>query len=408
MTDKQVEKIRKDFLWFSNNKGWCYFDSGATSLKPKFVLDKEREYYEKYGCNPHNKDSMLAYKSHQLIRESREEVAKLLDCDSHEVIFTSCATESLNLIANGLSKYVKKNDEILLTYMEHTSNMLPWFNLGKKNQCKFVLVGKNKIPNEKDILSALTKNTKIVTFCDVSNILGTYIDCNALAKKIKQYNKNIIVVVDATQSIPHIKHNLKNSGVDFLVFSGHKMLAPMGIGVCYINKQWIDKINPIKFGGGMNSIVDPNKKTFTYADGVDKFEGGTPNVGGICGLGAAIKYLNKIGWDNITKHEWELKEYFNKKVHAIKNIKYYNPDYQLGLIYFNIKGISAQDLANYLGSKKIIVRSGLSCAKASNVSTNINSAVRISMYIYNTRKEIDYIIKILKDLKKGDVLDNVI
>lgn len=408
MTDKQVEKIRKDFLWFSNNKGWYYFDSGATSLKPKFVLDEEQEYYEKCCCNPHNRDSMFAYKSHQLIKKSREEVAKLLDCDSQEVIFTSCATESLNLIANGLSEYVKKNDEILLTYIEHTSNMLPWFNLSKKNQGKIVLVGKNKIPSEKDILSALTKNTKIVTFCDVSNILGTYINCNTLTKKIKQYNKNIIVVVDATQSIPHIKHNLKNSGVDFLVFSGHKMLAPMGIGVCYMNKQWINKINPIKFGGGMNSIVDPNKKTFTYADGVDKFEGGTPNVGGICGLGAAIKYLNKIGWDNITKHEWELKEYFNKKVRAVKNIEYYNANYHLGLIYFNIKGISAQDLANYLGSKKIIVRSGLSCAKASNVSTNINSAVRISMYIYNTRKEIDYIIKILKNLKKGNVLDNVI
>lgn len=408
MTDKQVEKIRKDFPWFSNNKCWCYFDSGATSLKPKFVLDKEREYYEKFGCNPHNNDSLLAYKSHQLIKESREAVAKLLNCDSQEVIFTSGATESLNLVANGLSKYIKKNDEILLTYIEHTSNMLPWFNLSKKNQSKIVFVGKNKIPNEKDILSALTKNTKVVAFCDVSNILGCYIDSNALAKKIKQYNKNIIVVVDATQSIPYIKHNLKNSDVDFLVFSGHKMLAPTGIGVCYMKKHWINKIDPLKFGGGMNSIVDPNKKTFTYADGVDKFEGGTPNVGGIYALGAAIKYLNKIGWDNIQKYEKELKEYFNKKVHVIKNFQYYNADYKLGLVYFNIKGISAQDLANYLGSKKIIVRSGLSCAKAANMSINVNSAVRVSMYIYNSRKEIDHLIKILKDLKKGDVLNNVI
>lgn len=408
MTDKQVEKIRKDFSWFSNNKGWCYFDSGATSLKPKFVLDKEREYYEKYGCNPHNNDSLFAWKSHQLVKESRDEIANLLNCNSQEIIFTSGATESLNLIANGLSKYVKKNDEILLTYIEHTSNMLPWFNLSKKTQGEVVFVGKNKVPNEKDILSTLTKNTKIVAFCDVSNILGSYIDCDSLAKKIKKYNKDIIVVVDATQSIPHIKHNLKDSAIDFLVFSGHKMLAPMGIGVCYMNKKWINKIDPIKFGGGMNSIVDHNKKTFTYAEGIDKFEGGTQNVGGICGLGAAIKYLNKIGWNNITKHEWELKEYFNNKVHLIKNIEYYNPNNHLGIIYFNIKGVSAQDLANYLGSKKIIVRSGLSCAKAANVSTNINSAARISLYIYNTRKEIDYLIKILKNLKKGDVLNNVI
>ena len=408
MTDKEVEKLRKEFPWFSTNKGWCYFDSAATTLKPRYVLDKEREYYEKYGCNPHNSDSVFAWKTHKLIDESRNKVAELLNCSLNEIIFTSGATESLNLIANGLKKLVNKDDEVILTYLEHTSNILPWFELKKHTRSKLVWVGKNKLPTEHDILSAITKRTKIVTFCDVSNILGNFIDCNLLAKKIKQYNPNIVVVVDAAQSLPHIKHDLKDSNIDFLAFSGHKMLGPTGIGVCYINEKWIPKIEPLKFGGGMNSIVNANKNTFTYAIGVNKFEGGTPNVAGIIGISAAITYLNKLGWNNISKHELELKHYFNKKVNSIKNIEYYNERSTHGIIFFNIKGVSSQDLANYLGSKKIIVRSGLSCAKASNISTNISSAVRVSLYIYNTKKEIDYLIKILKNFKKGDELNNVI
>ena len=408
MTDKEVEKLRKDFPWFSINKNWYYFDSAATTLKPRYVLDKEREYYEKYCCNPHNSDSIFAWHTHKLIDESRNNVAKLLNCSSDEIIFTSGATESLNLISNGLKKIIKKDDELVLTYLEHTSNMLPWFKLAQQTKGKLVWVGKNKLPTQHDILSALTKRTKIVTFCDASNILGNFIDCNLLAKKIKQYNPNIIVVVDAAQSLPHIKHNLKGSNIDFLAFSGHKMLGPTGIGVCYINKKWIDKIDPLKFGGGMNSIVNANENTFTYAAGVSKFEGGTPNVAGIIGISAAITYLNKLGWNNITKHGLELKQYFNKKVNSIKNIEYYNSQSHHGIIFFNIKGVSPQDLASYLGNKKIIVRSGLSCAKASNISTNISSAIRVSFYIYNTRKEIDYLIKILKDFKKGDELNNVI
>ena len=158
----------------------------------------------------------------------------------------------------------------------------------------------------------------------------------------------------------------------------------------------------------MNSIVDTNKNKFTYATGVNKFEGGTPNIAGICGLKAAIRYLNKFGWNNISKHEYELKQYVNKKFSTLKNIEYYTKDFNLGIVFFNVKGVSPQDLANYLGSKKIIVRSGLSCAKASNISTHVNSAVRISFYIYNTRKEIDYLVDILKKFKKGDELNNVI
>ena len=286
--------------------------------------------------------------------------------------------------------------------------MLPWFRLSKQTKSKIVWVGKNKIPNEKDILKAITKKTKIVTFCDVSNILGYYIDCVSLTKKIKKINPNIIIVVDATQSVPHLKHNLKNTDVDFMVFSAHKMLGPTGVGVCFMNKKWIEKLEPLKLGGGMNALVLPKTNEFTFASGVDKFEGGTPNTAGIIGFGEAIKYLNKIGWDNIENHCRELKEYFDKKSSSIKNFEYYTRDSKTPILFFNIKGVSSQDLANYLGQNKIIVRAGLSCAKASNISTKINEAVRASLYVYNTKVDIDYLIKVLKNYKKGAELDNVI
>lgn len=408
MTDKEIINIRKDFPWFKNNKEWHYLDSSATSLKPKCVLNKQDEYYEVFGCSPHNNDSLFAYQTHGLIKESRELVADLIGRSSEEIVFTSGATESINLISLGLTKFVKSNDEIILTYTEHTSNMLPWFRLSKQSKSKIIWVGKDKIPTEKDILKSVTKKTKIVTFCDVSNILGYYIDCVSLTKKIKKINPNTIVIVDATQSIPHLRHNLKNTDVDFLVFSAHKMLGPTGVGVCFINKKWIEKLDPWKLGGGMNALVKPKTNEFTFASGVDKFEGGTPNTAGIIGFGEAIKYLNKIGWDNIKSHGLELKEYFNKKSSSIKNFEYYTKDSETPILFFNIKGVSSQDLANYLGHNKIIVRAGLSCAKASNISTKINEAVRASLYLYNTKEDIDYLVEVLKKYKKGAELDNVI
>lgn len=399
-------KIRQDIPWFKNNPKITFLDSSATSLKPKQVIAREMEYYEKFGCSPHNKDSIFSYQTSVQIEEVRDKVASLLNVNSSEIIFTSGATESLNLIANGVAPFITKNDEIILTHDEHTSNILPWQNIALKNKAKIKYVGEGLFPTEKDILNAINQKTKIIAFCNVSNILGYKLNYKLIAKKAKEINPTIIIVVDATQAIPHMKHDLKNSGVDFLVFSGHKMLGPTGIGVCYIKHEWAKKIAPIRLGGGMNAIVDDN--SWTYANIPDKFEGGTTNMAGIFGLGAAIDYLNKLGWKNIEAYEYQLKKYANEKLSSIKNLEFVNKFSKLPILFFNIIGCSSQDLANYLGSKKIIVRAGLSCAKLSYKNTKVNQAVRASLYIYNTKKDIDTLVKVLKEYKKGDELKHVI
>ncbi len=406
MNDKKVNEIRKDFPWFKFNPKIVYLDSSATSLKNKYMVKAIEDYYFKLSTSPHNNDSMFAYKTLKAIDKSRNIVAKLLNVTPNEIIFTSGATESLNLIAHGLLDFVKPGEEIILSYDEHTSNLLPWKEMCDLKNTKLVYVSSNAFPNEEDFIKKITKKTKIITFCNISNILGYELDFSYIAKKAKAINPNITVVVDATQAIPHVKYDLSNTDIDFLVFSGHKMTGPTGIGVCYINKKWAQKIKPLKFGGGMNAIVDENG--FTYATIPDKFEGGTSNVAGIIGLGETINYLNKIGWDNIHKHELELKQYVNEQFKSIKNLEYYNPEAKYPIIFFNIKGCGSQDLANYLGTKGIIVRSGLSCAKLSHKVTHVSDAVRASLYFYTTKHDVDCLVKALKAYKKGDELKHVI
>ncbi len=408
MDQKKFSQIRKDFPWFKYNSKFCYLDNAATSLKPIQVIEAESEYYKKYSCNPHNNDSVFTYHVSELINETRLSVAKLLNVGVNEIIFTSGATQSLNMIAFGIEPFIKKNDEIVLTYLEHASNLLPWFELCNRKHSKIVWAKTGIYPKESDIIKSINKKTKIVAICDVNNIIAYKININDLTQKIKQIAPNVIIIVDATQSIPHIKHDLKNANIDFLAFSAHKMLGPTGVGVCYINSKWLNKIKPIQFGGGMNSIIDADSCSYTYASGPNKFEGGSPNTAGIIGFNAAIKYLNKLGWKNILKHAIALKKYINKRFSEIKNIKYYNKKTIFPIVYFNINGVSAQDLANYLGIKNIIVRSGLSCAKCSYLITKIDAAVRASFYIYNTKQDVDLLVNALKKYKKGDELVNVL
>ncbi|WEK82933.1 MAG: aminotransferase class V-fold PLP-dependent enzyme [Mycoplasma sp.] len=406
MTDEQVKKLKDDFQWFKTNPSLTYLDSSATSLKPKQVIEAINHYYNDLCVNPHNKDSVFAYNSTKILTETRQVVANLLNVKFNEVIFTPGATYSINLVANGLSKFVHENDEILLTYAEHTSNLLPWQNLAKKTKAKLVFTGSELFVKEEDLVKAITPKTKILTFANVSNVLGYNLDYKSIAKKARAINPDIIIAIDATQAVPHIRHDLKDAQIDFLAFSAHKMLGPTGIGVCYINEKWLQKIDPLVYGGGMNAIVEDND--YTYATVPDKFEGGTPNVGGIAGLGAAVNYLNSIGWDNIEQHEHNLKQYLNQELKKIPHVEYYNEAAPFPIVFFNIKGCSSQDLASYLGSKNIIVRAGLSCAKLSTKITKVPSAVRASFYLYNTKEDVDKLIKVLKEYKKGDELTHVI
>lgn len=401
-----MKNIKKDFPWFANNSNYTYMDSAATSLKPKIVIDEISKYYEKYGTNPHNSDSSLSMETLKIIEEARKNVANLFNCSSKNIIFNSGATEGINLIANHFKKILKKNDEIILSYSEHSSNMLPWIELAKETSSKIVWIGdKNHFPNQDFFLKVINKNTKIITFALISNLFGYEIN-EDLINKIKTKNPKIVCVVDAAQSIPHKKLDTKKNNVDFAVCSAHKMLGPTGMGCIYIKDEWIEKLTPNKLGGSMNSEVCENN--YLPSSGISKFEGGSPNTSGIFGWNAAIKYLNDYGYENIEKHGIELKKYFESKVSQIKNLKYYKSNSNAPIFAINFDGVHPQDLASYLSNNKIIVRSGLSCAKLTPKITSLDGVVRISLYIYNDKEDIDKLIDSLKRYKKGDELNAII
>ncbi len=408
MAKIKLTNYKKDFPWFNNNKNYTYLDSAATALKPKCVIDAIVDYYSNAGTNPHNTDSSFSYNIYKNVEvDIRAKLANYFKCEPSEIIYTSGATESLCLFAFGLTKFLNKNDEVLLTSHEHTSNIIPWLQANKQHDFKIKIIDfKNSIPNEQKIVNSVSKNTKVLSFCNVSNLYGYELDVAKISKAVRKINKNIIIIVDAAQAVSHHVINLKSWNIDFMAASAHKMFGPTGIGCAYINKKWLDKLDPIKLGGSMNAEV--TKENFTYAQAPYKFEGGTLNVSGIIGWGAAIDYINKIGIDNINKRIKLLKSYADSKLKTIKNLNYYNLSIPAPTMIFNFKNVHSQDLASYLGNKNIIVRSGLSCSKLIGCSTGIDSYVRASLAFYNDYQDIDNLYNALKNFKKGDELDHVL
>ncbi len=394
-----MKNIRKDFAWITKHPHLIYFDNAATTLKPKCVLKAINDFYTGFGTSTHNNDSSFAYKTTAKTLAVRTKVANLFNALPKNIVFTSGATEGLNLIAFGLAKHLKPTDEVILSKLEHASNLLPWIALEKQHKLRIKFLDGNKLPTVDAYLKAITKKTKVIAVSAASNIIGNQFDYISLTKKVKAKRKDIVVVVDAAQSIPHTKVNVA-CGLDFVACSGHKLLGPTGIGMVYMNDYWIKNLDPLKYGGGMNDVI--HEHDYVLYDNVNKFEGGTQNMAGIFGLGAAIDYLNKIGWKNIESYQKQLKKYFINKIKTVKNIQLYSKEGQLPIIFFNIKNVHAQDLASWLGSKGVICRSGLSCAKLSPNIVKTQAAVRFSLYIYNTKAEIDKVIKILKTFRKGD------
>lgn len=401
-----MKNIKKEFAWFQNNPDYIYFDSGATTLKPKSVVSAIVNYYENLGSNPHNIDSELTYNVNQKIREVRDKMAQLINASSDEIIFCNGATEGLNLIANGVGNLLNKDDEIIITKGEHASNLIPWMRLVKTRGVKLVFLGsKNKLPTKDDFLKAITDKTKVVTFSSGFNLTGHSLNENEISQAIKKINKDIIISVDAVQSLQHRESNVQKGGYDFLVCAGHKMFGPTGIGAIYMKEKWINIIEPLKYGGGMNFSI--NQDDYVMYNNYMKFEGGTPNAAGILGFGAAIDFINSIGYNNIEKYEIELGKYAREQLSQIKDITIYNIDDKSSTIAINYNGIFAQDLANYLGKNKIIVRSGLSCAKLMNEILDTQQLVRISLHIYNTKEDIDKLVNVLKKFKKEDILSGI-
>ena len=396
--------LKKDFPWFQNNPDYTYMDSGATTLKPQVVIDAILDYYQNWSTNPHNTDSSFTNHAHNLVENTRKKLADLINSEVDEIIFNSGATEGLNMIANSICDQLSEGDEIILTYGEHASNILPWMQNANKKGLVIKYVGdKNHFPKPEDFKNILSNKTKVVSFSSGFNLTGDRLDETSISDIVKNYNKDIYVVVDATQSIQHRKIDVRKSNIDYMVCSAHKMFGPTGVGMCFIRKELMPITTPIRFGGGMNFSIEPH--SFELMEGYMKFEGGTQNIAGIIGWSAAIDYIKSIGYDKIRQHELELAKYANDLLSKNPNIIIYNEGNDTPTIAFNYKDVFCQDMASYLGKNNIIVRSGLSCAKLFCNIIDTKALIRCSFYIYNTKEDVDRLYEVLLKFKKGDEID---
>ena len=390
---------RKDFPMLT--KDIIYFDNGATTLKPYAVIDKIVDYYENYSANAHRGDYDISLKVDMAYENTRELVKKFINARyTKEIIFTSGATQSLNMIANGFfSQYLEPDDEIIITKSEHASNVIPWFNLVQKRQAKikYVELDKNHKVTLSNLQKQITSKTKVISLAAITNVVGDIRPIKEICQIAHQ--KNIFVVVDGAQSVPHSLTDVQELDCDFLAFSAHKMCGPTGVGVLYGKIELLEHMVPQNFGGGMNETFD-NEDSVFLKELPTRLEAGTPNIAGVIGLGAAIEYLQDIGINKIASYEKELKSYFIEKVKLIPHIKLINPDSDSGIIAFNVDGIFSQDVACYLNKYHICVRAGNHCAKILKDEVGVTNTCRISLYFYNTKAEIDYVIELLKDKDK--------
>ncbi|AIO18693.1 putative cysteine desulfurase [Candidatus Izimaplasma bacterium HR1] len=390
-------EIKKDFPVLEDIT-LTYLDTAASSLKPNIVLDTMDEYYKKYGVNVHRGVYNISFIATEKYEASRNKVATFINSRFDEVVFTRGASSALNLVASsyGLNN-LTKDDEIIVSELEHHSHVLPWQNVSNITGAKLIYVPLNKegritIENFKKVLS---NKTKFVALNHVSNVMG-YI---APIKEIiaLAHEKGAKVSIDAAQSAPHTKIDVKDLDCDFLAFSGHKMLGPTGIGVLYGKKDLLQGMPPIEFGGDMNDNVE--KFAASWKDTPYKFETGTPPIAEAIGLGAAIDYITNIGLNEIAKHEKELKDYTVEKMKQIGDIEIYNPTSETGIISFNIKGVHPHDAITFFDGDNICMRAGHHCAQLVIKWLEVVATLRVSIYLYNTKEDCDKFVESLKNAR---------
>jgi len=401
----QLLDVRKDFPILNqkiNGKQLIYLDSAATSLRPSQVLNATAEYYEKYSANVHRGLHTLSHIATNKYEEARLKIAKFINANPKEIIFVRNATEGINIIANSYGKAnTKFGDTILLTEMEHHSNIVPWQLLAREKNLsiKYIPItteGRLDLNKAKEMLK---EKPKILAITHASNVLGTV---NPIKDIIKTaHNYGVKVLVDAAQSVPHIKVDVKELDCDFLVFSGHKMLGPSGIGVLFAKESILEELEPVLAGGDM--IKEVTFYSATWNDLPYKFEAGTPNISGAIGLGAAVDYINRIGIDNIREHEIALTKYALDKLKKLDYIKIYGPlneEFRLGVISFNLGDIHPHDLTTVLDEEGIAIRSGHACAMPLMEKLGVEAVARSSFYIYSTFEDVDNLILALEKARK--------
>lgn len=391
-------QLRHDFPMYEEHdskfKGLplVYLDNSATTFKPYPVIDAVNHYYKDITANTRRGDYSLAHEADLALENARKTVAAFLNAQEEEICFTSGDTMGMNEVAYGLLPFLKEGDEILLSMEEHASNVLPWFNVAKitKAVIRYIPFDENGRLTVENFKKSLTDRTKIVSLASVSNVLGYALPVKEFVALAHQ--KGALYIDDAAQSVPHMKIDVKDSDVDFLAFSGHKMVGPTGTGVLYGKKEMLEKISPTFYGGEMNARFD-STGYLSLDDLPYRLEAGTQNVAGILGLAKACQYLENIGFDKIHEHELHLRRMAVEGLKKNGNAILYNEDADSGIVTFNIKDVFAQDVATYLSSKGVFVRSGQHCAKILPEYLKTQGTVRASFYLYNTEEDVKAFVK---------------
>ena len=396
-----IQKIRADFPILSqevNGKPLVYFDNGATSQKPQVVIDAIVDYYSRYNANIHRGVHTLSQLATDAYEQARLKIQQHFNAKhNYEIIFTSGTTESINLVANGFASLLKKDDEIIVSALEHHSNIVPWQMLCESTGAKLVVI---PMDYDGELLmeeyeKLLTNKTKLVVCNHVSNGLGTINPIEYIIKKAHQVGA--AVLIDGAQACPHFKPDVQALNVDFYVTSAHKICGPTGVGMLYGKEEWLRKLPPYKGGGEMIATVTFEKTT--YADLPHKFEAGTPNICGGIAFGVAIDYMNKVGFDNIASYERELLEYGTKRLLEIEGIEIYGPkdlNKKVAVISFNLKAIHPYDVGTIIDKLGVAVRTGHHCVQPIMDYYKIPGTIRASFAFYNTKEEIDVMIVALK------------
>lgn len=397
-----MKDYRLDYPFFKNNPNTIFFDNAATALKPQCVIEAVTYYYSHLSCNAHRGDYNLSFLVDKEIAEARKDVANFIGANDNELAFVSGTTEGMNIIANGyVLKHINEGDEILISELEHASNVLPWFKVAhqKNATVKYVKLEDGKItPNS--IRESITSKTKVISLAYISNVLGYKIDAKEIAKIAHEHD--IVFILDGAQSTPHIKVDVKDIDCDFYVFSAHKLGGPTGIGALYGKEKYLADTDPYNLGGGMNKKFSKDTKYDPY-NSVRKFEAGTPNIEGIFGFRAIVNYLNEVGMEYIEERERKLRNRALEGLRKLDNVILYNDDEDAFTISFNIKDVFAQDAASLFGKYDICLRAGQHCAKLIDGVMGTYASLRCSLYFYNTEEEID---KFVETASKGsDFLD---
>ncbi|MGM0125710.1 aminotransferase, class V [Enterococcus sp. AZ194] len=401
-----AEKLRQDFpILFQevNDEPLIYLDNAATTQKPKQVLKTLNHYYEMNNANVHRGVHTLAERATKDYEEAREKVRQLIHAkETAEVLFTRGTTTSLNWIAKSFGDaFVKKGDEIVISYMEHHSNIIPWQQLAKAKGAtlKYIRITDDGFLDMADAKKQMTDKTAIVSIAHVSNVLGVINPLKELAELAHAHGA--VMVADGAQAVPHMPVDVQALNVDFYAFSGHKMCGPTGIGVLYGKREWLDQMEPVEFGGEMIDFVHLQESTWKELPW--KFEAGTPNIAGAIALGSAIDYLTEIGLTEIHQHEAELVAYVLPKLQAIEGLTVYGPqavEAHTGVIAFNLEGLHPHDVATALDMEGVAVRAGHHCAQPLLNYLNVPATARASFYLYNTKEDADRLVEAILATKE--------